>query len=96
MSDTLTVEQNAARDAAALVAALHKGDTDMVTILLSLYNDREEMAALCGSLAAFANAILKIIDGIGEEIRTVHGISFPSSSQVLSSVLLRLAEPSKD
>jgi hypothetical protein len=35
MSDNLTVEQNAARDAMAVTAALFKGDVESAGILLS-------------------------------------------------------------
>ncbi len=91
MSDTVSVETNAARDAGALVAALHRGDVDSASLLLGFYSTPPEMAALVSSLAAIACAVLKTIDTIGEEITIVHGIPFVSSQQVLQSVLMRAA-----
>jgi hypothetical protein len=89
MSDTLTVEENAPRD-----AALFKGDVESASILLRLYErDPIGQAALCGALAALSAAVLKAVDGIREELATVKGIAIPSARDVLSGVLLRLADP---
>jgi hypothetical protein len=83
---------DASRDAAAIVASLHKGDYDSALLLAGFYdNDLESSAMLSGALAAFATSVLSVIDQIGEEMRTTHGVEFPSSNAVLSSVLTRLA-----
>lgn len=92
MNDTETVEMTAARDAAAMVASAYRNDPESLEILSGYYTTPEQMAALCGALLAFSVAVVKCIDGIGEEIVTVHGVPFPSSQQVLSTVLARLAE----
>jgi hypothetical protein len=91
MSDTQVIN-DASRDAAAMVACSLRNDAESLEILSGFYQTPEQMAALCGSLLAFATATLNAIDGIGEEIRTVHGVPFPSSQQVLASVMLRLAD----
>lgn len=94
MSDLLDVISNSARDSAAIVGALSRGDVESAQLLMSFYsNNSVAQAALCGSLAAFATALLRTIDSVGEEIRTVHGVAFPTSQQVLASVLVKLAEP---
>ena len=90
-----TVEMSAARDAAAMVASSYRNDAESLEILSGFYQTPEQQSALCGALLAFSCAVLKSIDGIGEEIMTVHGIPFPSSQQVLSTVLARLAESDK-
>jgi hypothetical protein len=94
MSDNTSVEENAARDAAAVTAALFKGDVESAGVLLACYEgDPVAQSKLCGSLAAVSAAILQTVDRIGEEMMTVHGVPFPSSRQVLAGVLLKLAEP---
>jgi hypothetical protein len=93
MSDTIDVASNAVRDAAAIIAAVHKGDTTSAHMLFSFYNtDLVAQAELVGALAGFAGGILKTVDAIADEVATVHGVSVPSSRQVLSGVLLKLGE----
>jgi hypothetical protein len=93
MSDTVSAEENAARDAGAITAALFKGDVESADMLLAFYErDPVAQSKLCGSLAAIACAVLKTVDRIGEEMMTVHGVQFPSSRQVLAGVLMKLGE----
>jgi hypothetical protein len=95
MADAIDINGNAARDAAAVVALLHRGnpgDLASAELLMRFYNrDQVAQAALCGALAAFATAVLSTIDTIADELRTVHGVDMPTSRDVLSSVLTRLA-----
>lgn len=97
MGDTVSVEMNAARDAGAITAALYKGDSDSAGLLLGFYDgDPVAQSALCGALAAIAAAAFQTIDRVGQEMMTVHGIVFPGARQVLSGVLMKLAEEKQE
>jgi hypothetical protein len=94
MADTMTVADNAARDAAAIVASLRRGDTDSALLLASFYNgDARASEALCMAFAAFANACLTTIDNVREHFHVKDGVVLPSGDDVLRSVMLRLTEP---
>jgi hypothetical protein len=90
MSDT-TVVNDAAKDAAALVASLYKGDTDSASLLLGFYSKPEEMAALSSSLAAIACACLKTIDNVRGHVLISDGVMLPSGDDVLKTVMMKLA-----
>jgi hypothetical protein len=80
------------RDACALVASLYKGDLDSSSLLIGLYSRPDEMAALCGSLAAIACAVLKTIDGIRSHILVSDGAVLPTVAEVLRSVMIKTSE----
>jgi hypothetical protein len=97
MSETDTaVINNAARDGAALVAALYKGDTDSASLLLGFYSTPEEMAGLSSALAAIACACLKTIDNVHDHVIVSDGVRLPSGLDVLKTVLIKLATDDHD
>lgn len=89
------VTDDAMRDSAALVASLYKGDTDSASLLLGFYTDPEEMAALCGALAAFAAACLKTVDSVRDKVLVSDGVTLPTGDQVLKRVIVKMTSGDK-
>jgi hypothetical protein len=86
------VTDNAARDSAALIASLYKGDKDSASLLLGFYSEPKEMAALCASLAAFATACLTTIDNVRGHVLLADGAVLPSGDEVLKTVMVKVSQ----
>ena len=95
MTDVMAIK-DAQRDAAALVASLYRNDVSAASLLLGFYSRPEQMADLCGALAAFSCACLKTIDNVRDHVLVSDGVVMPSGEEVLKSVMVRLAEPYAD
>ena len=91
--DTVSVNENALKDAVAVVASLRKNDTESAGMLLGFYErDAKAQAALCGALAAFAVACLATIDNVRDHVLVSDGAMLPSGSDVLKTVMLKFGE----
>jgi hypothetical protein len=84
---------DAAKDAAAIVAALRKGDTESALLLAGFYTgDLPASEALCMAFAALANACLNTIDNVRDYFNVTDGVVLPSGDDVLKTVIMKLAE----
>ena len=93
MNDTVSVTENAMKDAVAIVASLRKGDTDSAMLLTSFYRDDPRATeALCMAFAAFATGCLDTIDNVGQQFHVSDGVRLPSGDDVLKSVMLRMTD----
>jgi hypothetical protein len=90
----VSVEDDATRDACAIVASLRSGNMDAYELLAGFYeSDAKAQTVLCGALAAFATACLATIDKVSNSVLVTHGVVMPSGDDVLKTVMLKLSEP---
>lgn len=101
MSETISIDRDAAADAVAIVKLLRGSpeDAEMALFVLSSYNDNVEgLHALIGSMAALSAALLKTIDSMADQLNRSADVLVPGADAVLAAAAQSVAcfDPSKD
>ena len=94
MSETISIDHDAAADAVALVKLLRGSpeDAEMALFLLQSYQDNVEgLHALIGSMAALSAALLKTIDSMADELNRHMDVQVPDSNAVLAAAAQSVA-----